>query len=153
MKESHIRFNLVVTGIIILALSLNSSANWPQWRGPNSNGSTDTAHNLAVDWDQNRNVLWRATLPSWSAATPVVWEGIVFVTSAEAGFTSLVSGSRRGLGAISQDKIFLLALNRKDGSIRWKSQIDSGNQLYRKQNSASPSPITDGKHVWIMTGN
>jgi outer membrane protein assembly factor BamB len=46
-----------------------------------------------------------------------------------------------------------MALNRKDGSIRWQRQIDSGNQLFRKQNSASPSPITDGKFVWIMTGN
>ena len=51
------------------------------------------------------------------------------------------------------DKIFLMALNRKDGSVRWQHQIDGGNQLFRKQNSASPSPITDGKFVWIMTGN
>jgi outer membrane protein assembly factor BamB len=44
-------------------------------------------------------------------------------------------------------------VNRKDGSSRWQSQSDSGNQLFRKQNSASPSPITDGKNIWIMTGN
>ncbi len=50
-------------------------------------------------------------------------------------------------------KIFLIAINRNDGSIRWQRQIDDGNQLFRKQNSASPSPITDGRHVWIMTGN
>jgi outer membrane protein assembly factor BamB len=57
------------------------------------------------------------------------------------------------MGSLEPDKILLLAVNRKDGSIRWRRQIDSGNQLYRKQNSASPSPITDGEHVWIMTGN
>ena len=52
------------------------------------------------------------------------------------------------------DKIFLLAINRKDGSIRWRKQIDGGNQQFTaKQNAASASPITDGKHVWTMTSN
>ena len=130
-------------------------ANWPQWRGPNSNGSTKTAHNLPVKWTQTQNVVWRTKLPSWSAATPIVWADTIFVTSAEEGSPTL-SGSwfrRRSSQGSAADKIFLIAINRKDGSIRWRQQIDSGNQLRTKQNSASPSPITDGAHVWIMTGN
>jgi len=154
MKEIPIRSVFVVFPVfVILALSLNSKANWPQWRGPNFDGSTTTAHNLAEKWDQTKNILWRAELPSWSAATPAVWNDTIFVTSAERGFPSLLAGSRRGSGSSEQDKILLLALNRKDGSIRWQRQTDDGNQMYRKQNSASPSPITDGTHVWIMTGN
>jgi outer membrane protein assembly factor BamB len=101
-------------------------------------------------------VLWRTKLPSWSAATPIIWEDTVFVTSAEAGFTTLRGrdgGGRGAAGDLGPDKIFLIALNRKDGSIRWQREIDSGNELFRKQNSASPSAITDGKHVWIMTGH
>jgi outer membrane protein assembly factor BamB len=136
-----------------LALAFSLGANWPQWRGPNSNGSSQTAKNLTVTWTQTDNVVWRTKLPSWSAATPIVWQDIVFVTSAEEGFTPLDRGSRRPGNDPAPDKIFLLALSRKDGSILWRKQIDSGNQLFRKQNSASPSPITDGKHVWIMTGN
>ncbi|MEJ2110246.1 MAG: PQQ-like beta-propeller repeat protein, partial [Acidobacteriota bacterium] len=131
----------------------NTRADWPQWRGPNANGSSSTAGDLAVEWDQSQNVLWRTELPSWSAATPAVWGDYIFVTSAEEGFATLVQGSRRGAGSLDKDKILLFAIDRKDGSIRWQRQIDSGNQLYRKQNSASPSPITDGSYVWIMTGN
>jgi outer membrane protein assembly factor BamB len=127
--------------------------NWPQWRGPESNGSNPAARDLAVNWTQTENVVWRTKLPSWSAATPIIWENTIFITSAEEGFTPLDRGARRATSEPVPDKIFLLALNRKDGSIRWRRQIDSGNQLFRKQNSASPSPITDGKHVWIMTGN
>ena len=26
-------------------------------------------------------------------------------------------------------------------------------RTYKKQNSSSPSPVTDGKHVWVVTGN
>lgn len=154
MKDSRLRSHLIAgTVLIILILSLNSIANWPQWRGPLSNGSTTAARDLPIKWDQTQNVLWRANLPSWSAATPIVWNNTIFVTTAEEGFASLVEGSRRGSGSLGPDKILLLAINRKDGSIFWQRQVDSGNQLYRKQNSASPSPITDGAHVWIMTGN
>lgn len=127
-------------------------ANWPQWRGPNSDGTAPGAKDLAVNWSQTENVVWRTKLPSWSAATPIVWNDVIFVTSAEEGFLRL--GQRPQPGAAQNpDKIFLMAVNRKDGSIRWRNEIDSGNKLFRKQNSASPSPITDGKNVWIMTGN
>jgi outer membrane protein assembly factor BamB len=154
MNSFRIQLKLLAYLTIIgLSLAQGLTANWPQWRGPNSNGSTSTAHDLAVQWDQNKNIRWRAQLPSWSAATPIVWGNTIFVTSAEEGFSSLVQGSVRGSGTTEPDKIFLLAVNRKNGAIRWRQQIDSGNQLYRKQNSASPSPITDGKNVWIMTGN
>ncbi|MBI1898756.1 MAG: PQQ-binding-like beta-propeller repeat protein [Acidobacteria bacterium] len=127
-------------------------ANWPQWRGPDANGSSRSARGLPVTWTETENVLWRTRTPSWSAATPIIWQDTVFITSAEEGSVRLREGRRPGSGP-APDKIFLLAVNRKDGSIRWRKQIDSGNKLFRKQNSASPSPITDGRHVWIMTGN
>ncbi len=138
--------------LMVFALAGTVRANWPQWRGPNSNGTTANARNLPVKWTQTENVAWRTKLPSWSAATPIVWNDVIFVTSAEEGSLQLQGGRRRPAGS-APDKIFLIALNRKDGSIRWRQQIDSGNQIFRKQNSASPSPITDGAHVWIMTGN
>jgi outer membrane protein assembly factor BamB len=141
---------LVFAGVVLTG---PLQANWPQWRGPNSNGSTQAARDLPVTWTETQNVRWRAKMPSWSAATPIVWEDTIFVTSAEEGFVRLGGGNQRRPGETSPDKIFLMAVNRKDGSSRWQNQIDSGNQLFRKQNSASPSPITDGKNVWIMTGN
>ena len=147
---------VVLLGFLLADLMLARliGADWPQWRGPKSDGSAPAAHDLAVDWSQTRNVLWRAKTPSWSAATPIVWKDTVFITSAEEGFSPLGGGnSKHGAGELGPDKVFLLALNRKDGSVLWRRQIDSGNQLFRKQNSASPSPITDGQLVWSMTGN
>ena len=116
-------------------------------------GSARTARGLAVNWSQTDNVRWRTKLPSWSAATPIVWAETIFITSAEEGFMTLDGGRRKTRGEPVPDKIFLFAIDRKDGALRWRKQIDSGNQLFRKQNSASPSPVTDGKHVWVMTGN
>ena len=136
-----------------LIADVSFSADWPQWRGPNSDGSTRTAHDLATNWSETENVVWRTKLPSWSAATPIVWADQIFITSAEEGFTPLERGRRTSTTQPVPDKIFLVAINRKDGAVIWSGQIDSGNRLFRKQNSASPSPITDGQHVWIMTGN
>ncbi|MEK7406079.1 MAG: PQQ-binding-like beta-propeller repeat protein [Acidobacteriota bacterium] len=140
---------------VVLALPGSLLANWPQWRGPDSDGSAPKAHDLPASWSQTENVLWRTATPSWSAATPIVWEDRIFITSAEAGSARLKIDPAAGRGASQpgRDKVFLLAVNRKDGAILWQRQIDSENILWRKQNSASPSPITDGKFVWVMTGN
>jgi outer membrane protein assembly factor BamB len=136
---------------LFLCLLFSAWAHWPQWRGPLLNGSNLKARDLPATWSQTENVLWRTRLPSWSAATPAVWNDTIFVMSAEEGFVTL--GQRRAASGPPADKIFLLAVNRRDGSIRWRVEVDQGNQLFRKQNSASPSPITDGTHVWVMTGN
>jgi len=139
--------------LLFIAASRTMPGNWPQWRGPSLNGSAPEARSLPVHWTETENVLWRTKLPSWSAATPIVWNDLVFVTSAEEGSPRLGQMRREGPERRDADKIYLIAVNRGDGSIRWRSQIDTGNRLYTKQNSASPSPITDGRHVWIMTGN
>jgi outer membrane protein assembly factor BamB len=47
----------------------------------------------------------------------------------------------------------VFCINRDNGAIRWSREVDEGNQTYRKQNNASPSPVTDGAHVWVYTGN
>jgi len=159
--------------------------NWPQWRGPHLNGSTTSAKNLPVSWSPTENVVWRLEMPSWGAATPIVWDDIVFITSAEKGFANPPrfaaggpAGPRpggppggprpggpppggpgpggppraRGEQVFEHDNLFLLAVNRKDGSVRWSRLIGGGNRIHRKQNFSSPSPVTDGRHVWWMTG-
>ena len=36
--------------------------------------------------------------------------------------------------------------------MKWKRLLVDANNMQRKQNMSSPSPVTDGKHVWVMTG-
>jgi outer membrane protein assembly factor BamB len=57
----------------------------------------------------------------------------------------------RKLAAEGRD-LLLLCVSRKDGSLLWRRVIDSGNAHFGKQNMSSPSPVTDGKHVWVLTG-
>ena len=170
-KNSRIFAIALLAGAISLVST--AFANWPQWRGPHFNGSSTTAAGLATEWTTDKNVVWKAALPSWSAATPAVWENIIFVTSAQSGFGDPQQfgrgrgpGSRgrggRGPGArrpgpgsvpsARSDDIVLVAIRRKDGAILWQRTLGSGNRIFRKQNLASPSPITDGEYVWALTG-
>src|SRR6266550_1510343 len=68
--------------LVLIPFVAQADDNWPQWRGPLLNGSTTTAKNLPVHWTETENVIWRTKLPSWSAATPIVWGDTIFVTSA-----------------------------------------------------------------------
>ena len=55
---------------------------------------------------------------------------------------------RRGGAAIWR----LWAVDRTRGTVRWKRPLGGGNRRMMKQNMSSPSPVTDGRHVWVMTG-
>ncbi len=146
---------MVLLLLLTAGALMAADSNWPQWRGPSQHGSAPTAKNLPVKWSETEGLLWKTKMPSWSAATPVIWGDTIYVTTAEAGFASATYETRnlRRAGEPTNDKIFLLALRRKDGSEKWRVTIDNGNQLWRKQNSASPSPITDGQHIWTTTGH
>ena len=43
-------------------------------------------------------------------------------------------------------------VDRTKGTVLWKKLLGSGNVKMRKHNMSSPSPVTDGKSVYVMTG-
>lgn len=112
-----------------------SAENWPQWRGPNGDGiSTET--NLPEMWEGKGSALWRAELPGPGGSTPVVWDDRIYLTYAQ--------GQELGLVALDTS-----------GKIVWDEKVTNGNVPVRgdEANYASPSPATDGEHVWAMFGN
>jgi len=104
--------------------------NWPQWRGPFFNGST-TEKGLPPRFSKTENVKWVADLPGPSAATPVIWDGRVFVNSVDQQAGTLQA----------------LCLDRATGKTLWQHETGVGIGLDEKSNFASPSPVTDGKLV------
>lgn len=124
--------NLILLYQIVSLAPLHAD-NWPQWRGSNGNGVSNES-SAPTEWDQTRNILWKAGLPGQGGATPVVWENRIFVTSADG------------------DDLVLLCFNVADGKQMWRQRVTGGNQDARagEGNSASPSPATDGKHVWVF---
>lgn len=135
------RVAMLTMVMLLLAGSLigltATAENWPNWRGPNSNG-TSNEKNLPVKWSDTENVVWKLAMPDRSGSTPVVWGSTIFLNVAEGTRTS---------GALS-----LWAVDRVKGTVLWKRPLGTGDELRRKQNMSSPSPVTDGRTVWIMTG-
>lgn len=108
--------------------------NWPHWRGPFLNGVSHEK-NLPVKWSTTENITWKLAMPAWSGSTPIIWGERIFLNVAHAG-----------------EDIELWVVDRTKGEPIWKRPLSGGNHRERKQNMSSPSPVTDGTHVWVMTG-
>lgn len=111
-------------------------ADWPNWRGPALNGSTADTGFLQT-WGADSGIKWSAPLPGFSGATPCVVGENVFVSSPD-----------------SNKNLLLLCLDRKDGKVRWQKELGTGDQTKGRTspNMTSPSPISDGKSVYVLYG-
>ena len=127
---------LVTASIALGAVAAVSADNWPQWRGPSLNG-VSAEKNLPVKWSPTENITWKLPVPSRSGATPIVWGDRIFLNVALQDATG---------------DLELWCVDRAKGAVLWKKPLGGGNHRERKQNMSSPSPVTDGTHVWVMTG-
>ena len=125
----------IITTLCLAFASLCHAQNWPQWRGPNLNGSAETTGTPAALNDQT--LAWSVDLPGAGAGTPIIWGDRVFVSAIE-------------------DKSFnLLALcyDRTSGKLLWKQSAGPGFTRNQRNNFGSPSPITDGRSAFFHFGN
>ena len=109
--------------------------NWPQWRGAKLDGISHEK-NIPLEWSKTENIAWRFPMPGPGGATPIVWGERIFVSSTEG------------------DQLVLLCIH-TSGKLLWKRVVSEGNKVVRgdEGNAASPSPSTDGTHVWVMFTN
>src|SRR5215467_13124708 len=72
-----------ITCAVLLEASMNAATtppNWPQWRGPESQGVSDEK-NLPTEWSETKNVLWKTELPGKGFSQPIIWGDKVFLTT------------------------------------------------------------------------
>lgn len=129
---------------------------WPQWRGPELTGASRSAK-PPLTWGEERNVAWKRALPSWAGSSPIVSGERVFVTSPSAPQAEADGDVARVLPNMTRRNpggpdLLLLCFDRRDGKPVWEYRLDDGNRLFGKQNLSSPSPVTDGKTVWVLSG-
>ncbi len=165
----------------VTLMAQTQNQNWPHWRGPTANGVA-VGSNLPVSWGakcvpapetsspaadtrdgalampdgahqggregrpllplacsriDTQNVAWKLALPAYSGSTAIIWGELVFLNVATAANTG---------------DLELWAVDRNTQAVVWKRPIAGGNNMQRKQNMSSPSPVTDGRHVWVLTG-
>jgi outer membrane protein assembly factor BamB len=128
----------IVTGLagLLGVATLSAAENWPQWRGPSLNGVAP-AKGLPIKWSTTENIAWKLPMPGRSGSTPIIWGEHIFLNV----------GTQDATGDLE-----LWTVDRSSGKVVWKAPIAGGNHTQRKQNMSSPSPVTDGQTVWVMTG-
>jgi len=149
---------------------------WPQWRGLLSNGvSSET--DLPTSWGVDSNIVWKVALAGLGGSSPIVMGDRVFVTSQIGSAAvrggahpqlarddpSLVvqenpMGGRRSEPQADTSNVFLAieAFNRSNGNKLWEYRVPAAGpfpELHEKHNLATPTPITDGKHLYAWFGN
>ncbi|NQV35534.1 MAG: PQQ-like beta-propeller repeat protein [Phycisphaeraceae bacterium] len=122
-------FYKFVTVVLMIASPL-SAADWPHWRGPFYNGTTQEK-NLPAQWSQTDNIAWRVDLKGSSGSSPIVWRNRVF------------------LSGIDKDRDMLLALcfDRSNGDLVWSRDVAQGISRDSRSTYAASSPVTDGQRV------
>ena len=136
--------------LLVAAVTLPLSAQWSQFRGPNASGISN-ATNLPTEFGPEKNVVWKTSLPP-GHSSPIVFGDRIFFTAIEN--EKLV---------VSADKVFptedgtlwTICVDRITGKILWKKQAPRPRreQFQRTNTSASTSPVTDGRAVYVFFGD
>jgi outer membrane protein assembly factor BamB len=124
---------LGVLAVLMISFAVVQAENWPQWRGPSLNGVSNEK-DLPLKWTADENIAWKLPMPGFSGSTPIIWRDRIFLNVADG------------------DELALWCVDKTEGEVLWKRPLGSGNVKMRKQNMSSPSPVTDGRYVYVMTG-
>jgi outer membrane protein assembly factor BamB len=119
---------------LAVVVSPVSAGEWPGWRGPRGDGTTDEK-SLPVHWSDTENIAWKVEVPGVGHSSPAIWGDRIFLTSCRE----------------DQQKRILLCFNRTDGKLLWeRTVLTSKLEHIHKENSyASSTPATDGKYVYV----
>ncbi|MDC0268218.1 PQQ-binding-like beta-propeller repeat protein, partial [bacterium] len=125
-----------ITLIATVTMTVNLMAdNWMSFRGTNGQAvSSET--NLPLSWDREKNVAWKVGIPGKGTSSPIVHGDRVYITS-----------------QVDDRDLHVLSFDLKRGQQLWNLKLGSGRlPTHQLHNMATPTPVTDGKHLWILFG-
>jgi outer membrane protein assembly factor BamB len=124
----------ILTLLIVNTILVTQAQNWPNWRGPNGDGTSGET-NLPTRWDSVMNVVWKSPVPGIGYSSPIIWGDKLFIT------TALPE---------TQEKM-LLCYDGKSGRLLWqKTVLKSAFENKHSDNSyASGTPATDGSLIYL----
>lgn len=131
---------LALRSILIVALlglpSISvSAAHWPQFRGEGGLGIA-VGKEPPTFFGKGSNELWRISIPSGNSS-PCIWGDRIFLTS------------------FDKSKLETLCIHRRTGEILWRQPAPATQfeHTHRLGNPATPTPCTDGEHVFVSFGS
>jgi outer membrane protein assembly factor BamB len=115
-------------------------ANWPAFRGDGS--SVTAAQSLPLRWSETENLRWRVELPGYGQSSPIVWNGVAYVTS--------VAGPRK-------ETLLVTAHDLATGAERWRFTAESSapeaDSDMRSKAAPTPCASADGVFALFESGD
>ena len=137
---------LLIGLLLAWPAAVATAEDWPEFRGPTGQGLA-SATSLPVKWDLQANVRWKIPVPGKGWSSPIVHNGCIFLTTAVPSEED--PPKRQSLRA--------LCLDAAKGETLWDvevfvKQMGPDETINAKNSFASPTPITDGEHVFVHFG-
>jgi outer membrane protein assembly factor BamB len=111
------------------------AAHWSAFRGSDGTG-VSSENGFPLSWSTEKNIAWKSALPGRGTSSPVVHGNLIFVTT-----------------QLENEDLVTLAFDLKTGRQIWEKKIGNGRlPTHDFHNMATPTPVTDGKHVWVFFG-
>jgi len=140
------RFAVLLALLLLMRPSLAARAeNWLEFRGPTGQGHY-AGKNLPIDWSTTKNVAWKQAIPGKGWSSPIVLDGHIYLTSA----VPIEMSKDQSLKAI--------CLDAAKGTLLWQTEVFRQDgvkapRIHKKNSHASPSPLTDGKRLYVHFGH
>lgn len=152
---------LTVAGAVGANGSFVPGRDWPQFRGPGARGIA--AATAAVSWDvpAGKGVRWKTPIAGLGHSSPIVWNDLVCVTTAESEKTGQelrvdLYGDIRPVDDDSVHRWSVLCLDKTNGRIRWRHTPATGVPKVRrhpKSTHANSTLATDGSTLVAFFGS
>lgn len=126
--------------VLLLALLLSGSDDWPQFRGSGSNGHAASTP-FPMEWSDSVNVAWKVSIPGLGWSSPVIAGDSVFLTTAVSEGEGL--------------SLRVLSLNTRTGKTNWDREVrrvEKAPGIHTKNSHASPTPIVRDGSVFVHFG-
>lgn len=136
---------LLASALMLVCLSAGATTDWLDFRGPSANGHAASPGDAAplglpLTWSESEHVTWKTALPHEGWSTPVVLDGVVWLTTATP----------------EGNDFFVIAVNAETGEILHSKQlfhVDDPEPLNNNVNGfASPSPVAEPGRVYVHFG-
>jgi outer membrane protein assembly factor BamB len=124
-----LRCFLLIAGMICFPLLSLDAGDWPRWRGPLDSGSVDGGK--YPDSLGPETLIWQTPLPGKGCSTPILVNGILYLTAPVDG----------------RDALLAFDVN---GKLKWQktfAQEDAGK--HRNGSGSNASPSSDGTTVFV----
>ncbi len=138
--------------LVTLLLALTLGADWPQFLGPGGSAISDNP-DVPTTWSATENVVWKTALPGFGASSPITLGGKIYLTCYTGyGLDQDEPGEQDDL------KHVVVCIDAADGKILWQKATKAKlpETAYRGfmalHGYASPTPVTDGRGIYVFFG-